>query len=108
VAQAVPVPVEPVEIETVESLPLEPHSTNKESRKLWGWTLRLLVMIVWGGKLIFVNIADNAAGTSLLHLIDLPFHNSGSCLWSVGIRPFVAVGFHDWEYLLNESGGAGL
>lgn len=127
-------------------------------------------MLVWGGKLIFVNIADNAAGTSPLHLVNLPFHEAGHvlfrpfgsfltslggtlgqllipliclltlllknrdpfgaavCLWWFGenfldIAPYIndaragelplvggnfghssPYGFHDWEYLLTESG----
>jgi hypothetical protein len=165
-----PAPVEPVEPATALSSPLEAVSTNAKSWQLWGWALGLLVMIVWGGKLIFVNIADNAAGSSLLHLVNLPFHEAGHvlfrpfgsfltslggtlgqllipliclltlllknrdpfgaavCLWWFGenfldIAPYIndarsgelplvggnfghssPYGFHDWEYLLTESG----
>ena len=153
--------------------PLEPASKDENNWHLWGWSLGLLVMIVWGGKLIFVDIgdiADNVAGTSLLHLVNLPFHEAGHvlfrpfgsfitslggtlgqlliplvclvtlllktrdsfgaavCLWWFGenfldIAPYIndaragempmvggnfghssPYGFHDWEYLLTESG----
>ena len=130
----------------------------------------LLVLIVWGGKLIFAGIAGNAAGESWLHLINMPFHEAGHvffrpfgsfmtslggtlgqllvplvclavllvktrdpfgaavCLWwfgenfldiapyindaRAGVLPLVGgnfghsapYGFHDWEYLLTETG----
>ncbi len=41
-------------------------------------------MIVWGGTLIFSSIASNAAGDSLLHLVNLPFREAGH----VFFRPF--------------------
>ena len=130
----------------------------------------LLGIVVWGGKLILGGIVGNAAGESLLHLINLPFHEAGHvffspfgrflhslggtlgqllvpliclatlllktrdpfggalCLWWFGenfldIAPYVndaragqlplvggnfghssPYGFHDWEYLLTETG----
>lgn len=169
-APQVPVPVESVETAIADSSPLEPVGANAKSWQRWCWGLGLLVMIVWGGKLIFVNIADNAAGASLLHLVNLPFHEAGHvlfrpfgsflsslggtlgqllipliclltlllkyrdpfgaavCLWWFGenfldIAPYIndaragelplvggnfghssPYGFHDWEYLLTESG----
>lgn len=138
--------------------------------RLWGRIGALLVLIVWGGKLILSDIADNAAGESWLHLINLPFHEAGHlffrpfgsfvtslggtlgqllipliclvvlllktrdafgaavCLWwfgenfldiapyindaRAGVLPLVGgnfgesspYGFHDWEYLLTETG----
>jgi hypothetical protein len=129
-----------------------------------------LVMLVWGCRLVFAGIESNAAGESLLHLINLPFHEAGHvifrplgsfitslggtlgqlliplicltvlllqtrdpfgaavCCWWFGenfldIAPYIndaragelpllggnfghssPYGFHDWEYLLTESG----
>ena len=136
----------------------------------WGRAAILVGMIVWGSQLMFVRIADNVAGESLLHLVNLPFHEAGHvvfsplgsfiaslggtlgqllvplvcmaallfktrdpfgasvCFWWFGenfldIAPYVndaragelplvggnfghssPYGFHDWEYLLTESG----
>ncbi|WP_201258003.1 hypothetical protein [Syntrophotalea acetylenivorans] len=132
--------------------------------------LVLLVMGIWGGKLVLAGIAGNAAGESWLHLVNLPFHEAGHvffrpfgsflaslggtlgqlfvpllcmtvlllktrdpfggavCLWWFGenfldIAPYIndaragrlplvggnfgnssPYGFHDWEYLLTETG----
>jgi hypothetical protein len=137
---------------------------------LWGRMAVLLVLAIWGGKLMFSGLAGNAAGESWLHLINLPFHEAGHlffrplgsfmtslggtlgqllvpllcmgvllvktrdpfggavCLWwfgenfldiapyindaRAGVLPLVGgnfghsspYGFHDWEYLLTESG----
>jgi hypothetical protein len=54
------------------------------SMHVWGRAIVLLVLIVWGGKLVFSGIAGNAAGESLLHLVNLPFHEFGHILF----RPF--------------------
>lgn len=136
----------------------------------WGRAAIWVGMIVWGSQLMFVRIADNVAGESLLHLVNLPFHEAGHvvfsplgsfiaslggtlgqllvplvcmaallfktrdpfgasvCFWWFGenfldIAPYVndaragklplvggnfghssPYGFHDWEYLLTESG----
>lgn len=135
-----------------------------------GKIILLLVLALWGGKLIFSGIDGNAAGESWLHLINLPFHEAGHiffrpfgrfitslggtlgqllvplicmgvlllktrdpfgaavCFWWFGenfldIAPYVndaragqlplvggnfgqssPYGFHDWEFLLTESG----
>jgi len=132
--------------------------------------LALLIMGIWGGKLMLSGIAGNAAGESWLHLVNLPFHEAGHlffrplgsfltslggtlgqllipllcmtvlllktgdpfggavCLWWFGenlldIAPYIndarvgrlplvggnfgnssPYGFHDWEYLLTETG----
>jgi hypothetical protein len=139
------------------------------------WGLRgraaaLLIMVVWGGWLMFSGIAGNAAGECWLHLVNLPFHEAGHlffrplgsfmtslggtlgqlliplvcmaalllktrdpfggavCFWWFGenfldIAPYIndaragqlplvggnfghssPYGFHDWEYLLTETG----
>lgn len=141
-----------------------------DSMHVWGRAIVLLVLILWGGKLIFSGIAGNAAGESLLHLVNLPFHEFGHilfrpfgsfitslggtlgqllvplvclvvllwqtrdpfggavCFWWLGenfldIAPYIndaragvlpliggntghsaPYGFHDWEFLLTESG----
>jgi len=148
--------------------PLEPVPANR--LQFWGRAAALVVMIVWGGKLIFSGIAGNAAGESWLHLVNLPFHEAGHvvfrplgqfittlggtlgqllvpllcmatlllktrdpfgaavCFWWFGenfldIAPYMndaragqlpllggnfghssPYGFHDWEYLLTETG----
>lgn len=135
-----------------------------------GRSLLLLAMLVWGMRLALAGIESNAAGESLLHLVNLPFHEAGHvvfrpfgqfitslggtlgqllvpiicllalllknrdtfgaavCLWWLGenfldIAPYIydaragqlpllggnfghsaPYGFHDWEYLLTESG----
>ena len=83
-APEVPVIMDQVETAAEGTCPLESVSDDESSWHLWVWSLGLLVMIVWGGKLIFVNIADNVAGTSLLHLVNLTFHEAGHVLF----RPF--------------------
>ncbi len=135
-----------------------------------GRVIVLVGIAVWGFKLIFSSIASNNAGESLLHLVNLPFHETGHlvfrpfgrfltslggtlgqlilplvcfsallfktrdafgaaiCLWwfgenfldiapyindaRAGVLPLVGgnfgqtspYGFHDWEYLLTETG----
>jgi hypothetical protein len=130
----------------------------------------LLVLLVWGIRLMSSTIAENTVGESFLHLINLPFHEAGHiffrpfgafmqslggtlgqllmpaiccgvlliqtrdpfgasvALWWFGenfmdIAPYIddaragvlpllggnfghsaPYGFHDWEYLLTESG----
>jgi len=137
---------------------------------VWGKALCLVIIVVWKSRLIFVNISGNVAGESLLHLVNLPFHEAGHvlfrpfgrfmtslggtvgqlliplicllviliktrdtfgaaiCLWwfgenfldiapyindaRTGVLPLVGgnfgnsspYGFHDWEYLLAETG----
>jgi len=129
-----------------------------------------VVIILWGGYFMLSSLEDNAAGNSILHLVNLPFHEAGHIffrpfgafvtslggtlgqllmpliclsvlllstrdtfgasvtLWWFGqnffdIAPYVndavsltmplvggnfgyssPYGFHDWEYLLTESG----
>lgn len=136
----------------------------------WGRALLLALFALWSWILIVPPIPDNAAGSSFLHLVNLPFHEAGHlifrpfgafvtslggtlgqllmpticmatlfiktrdpfgaalCLWWLGenfldIAPYIddaragqlpllggnfghsaPYGFHDWEYLLTESG----
>jgi hypothetical protein len=44
------------------------------------------VMILWGGYFMLSPLEDNAAGNSILHLVNLPFHEAGH----VFFRPFGA------------------
>ena len=44
----------------------------------------LAVLLIWGWKLMFVSVASNAAGGSILHTVNLPFHEAGH----VFFRPF--------------------
>lgn len=130
----------------------------------------LLILAIWGFRLILAPIASNAAGNSILHLVNLPFHEAGHvffrpfgrfitslggslgqlivplvcclvllfktrdtfgaavCLWWYGenhldLAPYIndarslvlplvggttgrqaPYGFHDWQYILTESG----
>ena len=130
----------------------------------------LVILLIWGGRFAFASISSNYAGESVLHLINLPFHEAGHiffrplgrfmtsaggsitqilvpliclgvllvqtrdafgagvCLWwtgqnfldlapyindaRAGVMPLVGgntgrtspYGFHDWEFLLTETG----
>lgn len=48
---------------------------------LLGRSLLLLVLFSWGLKFIFSSIEGNYPGESLLHLINLPFHEAGHILF---------------------------
>ena len=52
----------------------------------WGRLLIWLVLLVWGGRLIWAGVDGGAAMDSLLHLVNLPFHEAGHVLF----RPFGA------------------
>ena len=64
--------------------PLEAETGSDSNMNLWAWATVLLIMTVWGSRLIFVSIDSNTAGESLLHLVNLPFHEAGH----VFMRPF--------------------
>lgn len=147
-----------------------PCPADVNSLMLLVWAAVMLVLVLWGGKLIFAGVASNAAGESVLHLVNLPFHEAGHvifrpfgqfvrtlggslgqllvplvcmvallfktrdpfgaavCLWWFGenfldLAPYIndaragqlpllggnfgdssPYGFHDWNYLLNETG----
>lgn len=51
---------------------------------LWGRCALLLGLIVWSYRLIVPDIASNAVGHSILHLVNLTFHEAGHILF----RPF--------------------
>jgi hypothetical protein len=49
---------------------------------LGGRVVVLLVIMVWGLKLIFSTFESNYAGQTFLHMINLPFHEAGHILFS--------------------------
>lgn len=49
---------------------------------LGGRVVVLLVIILWGFKLIFSTIESNYAGQAFLHMINLPFHEAGHIFFS--------------------------
>jgi hypothetical protein len=51
---------------------------------VWLRAAVLIVLGVWGLRLTLAGIASNAAGESLLHLVNLPFHEAGHVIF----RPF--------------------
>ncbi|MCI5126219.1 MAG: zinc ribbon domain-containing protein [Candidatus Electrothrix sp. AR5] len=51
---------------------------------LIGRIIILAVLLIWGWKLMFTSVASNAAGRSILHAVNLPFHEAGH----VFFRPF--------------------
>jgi len=133
-------------------------------------SLLFLLLFIWGSMLMLASVESNAAGESILHLVNLPFHEAGHlffrpfgqfmaslggtlgqllmpliclvvllaktrdpfgasvALWWLGenfldIAPYIndaragqlpllggnfghsaPYGFHDWEFILNESG----
>ena len=50
---------------------------------LIGRAFVLLVIIVWGLKLIFSSVESNYSGISFMHLINLPFHEAGHILFRI-------------------------
>ena len=50
----------------------------------WGRGLLLVGLVIWSARLISGDIGANVAGESLLHLVNLPFHEAGHVLF----RPF--------------------
>ncbi len=169
---------EPVTLKEAAEVPDQLEASGARLKQIFSgqtvaspWrVLALLIMGIWGGKLILSGIAGNAAGESWLHLVNLPFHEAGHlffrplgrfvtslggtlgqllipllcmavlllktrdpfggavCLWWFGenfleIAPYIndaragrlplvggnfghssPYGFHDWEYLLTETG----
>jgi hypothetical protein len=58
--------------------------TESEGNGLYlaGRAVVLLILIVWGLKLIFSTIESNYAGQTFLHMINLPFHEAGHIFFS--------------------------
>lgn len=42
----------------------------------------LALLFIWGCRLIFSSMESNAAGQSVMHLVNLPFHEAGHILFS--------------------------
>lgn len=57
-----------------------------------GRTFLLVILAVWGLKLIFSSPEGNAAGTSILHLVNLPFHEAGHIIFRIFGRFFSVLG----------------
>jgi len=51
---------------------------------VWLRAVFLAALTIWGSRLVFAGVGSNAAGESLLHLVNLPFHEAGHVLF----RPF--------------------
>lgn len=62
------------------------------STQVAGRTVLLGILFIWGLRLIFSPIESNAAGTSLLHLINLPFHEAGHIIFRIFGRFFSVLG----------------
>ncbi len=54
---------------------------TRDGRSLYGRALLLLVLIVWGSRFILAPVESNYAGESVLHLVNLPFHEAGHVLF---------------------------
>ncbi len=50
---------------------------------LWGRSLLLVVLVVWGLSMISASVASNAVGESWLHLVNLPFHEAGHVVFGM-------------------------
>jgi hypothetical protein len=62
------------------------ESNRNTLSHLSGGAVILLGLIIWSWQLIGSSIESNAAGNSVLHLVNLPFHEAGHILF----RPFGA------------------
>ena len=47
-----------------------------------GRLLLWLVLLLWSAKFIFASVASNTTGQSVLHLVNLPFHEAGHIIFS--------------------------
>lgn len=76
------IPEEALQASTLRQLLLTPRQRGNlalaGSAGLW------LLMLVYGIYLVLAGVADNTAGESVLHLVNLPFHEAGHVLF----RPF--------------------
>lgn len=63
---------------------LLPRQPELDGLGLWARAVLLLVLLIWGLRLIALSPASNGAGQSFLHLVNLPFHEAGHLLF----RPF--------------------
>ncbi|MGZ5052339.1 MAG: zinc ribbon domain-containing protein [Methylobacter sp.] len=81
---------EPASEQPATTIIVEPESSlllqQAAPENLLGRTIIFAVLAVWSWRLIGASIASNATGESLLHLVNLPFHEAGHVLF----RPFGA------------------
>lgn len=77
-----PAPETTLQASTLRQLLLTPH--QRGNLALGGTAGLWLLMLVYGIYLVLAGAADNTAGESVLHLVNLPFHEAGHVLF----RPF--------------------
>ncbi|MFZ1538280.1 MAG: zinc ribbon domain-containing protein [Chromatiaceae bacterium] len=63
---------------------LLPRQPELDGIGLWARAALLLILLIWGLRLIALSPASNGAGQSFFHLVNLPFHEAGHLLF----RPF--------------------
>lgn len=59
-----------------------PSDARADPVAAWARAVLLIVITVWGLSLIGASVESNAAGRSILHLVNLPFHEAGHVLFS--------------------------
>lgn len=76
--------VEEVEEDTTTGLKelLFPEPGEPNELVTAGRALLLLLLFIWSFKFIFASIESNVVGESLLHLVNLPFHEAGHIILS--------------------------
>ncbi len=57
-----------------------PEAVNAIS--LAGRTILWILLCVWGSRFIFNSVSANYAGESIMHLVNLPFHEAGHVIFS--------------------------
>ncbi len=61
-----------------------PAPVAQDALSNWARAALLVGLAIWGLRLIGASVESNAAGASVLHLVNLPFHEAGHILF----RPF--------------------
>ncbi len=59
---------------------------------LAGRVIVLIILVVWGWIFIFTPMASNEAGSSFLHLVNLPFHEAGHIFFQLFGRWMTSLG----------------
>ena len=57
-----------------------------------GRIIVVLIMFIWGWKLILTPMATNDVGNSFLHLVNLPFHEAGHIFFRLFGRWMTSLG----------------
>ena len=57
-----------------------------------GRVIVALILFIWGGKFILTPMAANDAGNSVLHLVNLPFHEAGHIFFQLFGRWMTSLG----------------